>query len=149
MNLTEKINEDIKTAMKNRDQFKLSVIRSVKSTIQLAKIEAKRELTDEEVIDAICKQIKMRKDSIAEFTKAKRDDLAKQYQDEIDLLNGYLPEQLSQEEVKKIISEALIEVNATSMKDMGKIMKIVTPKVKGRFDMGEVSAFVKEQLAVL
>lgn len=146
MNLTERINEDIKNAMKNKESFKLGVIRSIKGGIQLAKIEAKHELTDEEVIDVISKQIKMRKDSIAEFTKAGREDLAKQYQEEIAILNEYMPEQLSKEEVEKIIAEAFNETNPTSMKDMGKIMKIVTPKVKGRFDIGEVSKIIKEKL---
>ena len=88
----------------------------------------------------------MRKDSIEEFTKAGRDDLAKQYQDEIEILNQYMPEQLTSEEVNKIIEEAFSETNPTSMKDMGKIMKNVTPKVKGRFDMGEVSKIIKEKL---
>lgn len=146
MNLSERINEDIKNAMKNKETFKLGVIRSIKGGIQLAKIEAKHELTDEEVIDVISKQIKMRKDSIEEFTKAGRDDLAKQYQDEIEILNQYMPEQLTSEEVNKIIEEAFSETNPTSMKDMGKIMKNVTPKVKGRFDMGEVSKIIKEKL---
>lgn len=146
MNLTERINEDIKNAMKNKESFKLGVIRSIKGGIQLAKIEVKHELTDEEVIDVISKQIKMRKDSIAEFTKAGREDLAKQYQEEIAILNEYMPEQLSKEEVEKIIAEAFNETNPTSMKDMGKIMKIVTLKVKGRFDIGEVSKIIKEKL---
>lgn len=146
MNLSEKINEDIKNAMKNKETFKLGVIRAIKGGIQLAKIEAKHELTDEEVIDVISKQIKMRKDSIEEFTKAGRDDLAKQYQNEIEILNEYMPEQLTSEEVNKIIEDAFSETNPTSMKDMGKIMKIVTPKVKGRFDMGEVSKIIKEKL---
>lgn len=146
MKLTERINEDIKNAMKNKESFKLSVIRAIKGGIQLAKIEAKHELTDEEVIDVISKQIKMRKDSISEFIKAGREDLAKQYQEEIEILNEYMPEQLSNEEVEKIIAEAFTETNPTSMKDMGKIMKLVTPKVKGRFDMGEVSKIIKEKL---
>lgn len=149
MNLTERINEDIKTAMKNKEQFKLGVIRGVKSAIQLSKIEQKRDLTDEEVIDIIAKQIKMRKDSITEFEKANRKDLVKQHQDEITILNEYMPEQLSNSDVENIIKEVFKEINPTSMKDMGKIMKIVTPKVKGRFDMGEVSKLIKDKLSNL
>ena len=103
MTLAEKINDDVKTAMKNQDKEKLNVIRMVKSAIQLAKIEAKHDLSDEEVIDVISKQIKMRKDSIVEFEKASRTDLAENYKREIDILNEYMPEPLSKEEVEKII----------------------------------------------
>lgn len=146
MDLTLKINEDLKEAMKNKDKEKLNVIRMVKSAIQLAKIELKHDLTDEEVIDVIAKQIKMRKDSISEFSKANRDDLVSQYEKEIDILNNYMPEQLSIEEVMNLIDEAFVKVKPTSAKQMGMIMKEVTPKVKGKFDMGEVSKIIKEKL---
>ena len=146
MDLTLKINEDLKEAMKNKDKEKLNVIRMVKSAIQLAKIELKHDLTDEEVIDVIAKQIKMRKDSISEFSKANRDDLVSQYEKEIDILNNYMPEQLSIEEVMNLIDEAFVKVKPTSAKQMGMIMKEVTPNVKGKFDMGEVSKIIKEKL---
>ena len=146
MGLVEQINNDMKLAMKSQDREKLNVIRMVKGAIQLAKVELKHELSDEEVIDIISKQIKMRKDSIAEFTKAGREDLVKQYQAEIDILVSYMPEQLSLEEVTKIIEEAFSKVEPTSPKQMGLIMKEVTPKVKGKFDMGEVSKIIKEKL---
>ena len=146
MSLVLKINEDLKEAMKNKDKEKLNVIRMVKSAIQLAKIELKHDLTDEEVIDVIAKQIKMRKDSISEFSKANRDDLVSQYEKEIDILNNYMPEQLSIEEVMNLIDEAFVKVKPTSAKQMGMIMKEVTPKVKGKFDMGEVSKIIKEKL---
>lgn len=146
MTLAEKINEDVKTAMKNQDKEKLNVIRMVKSAIQLAKIEAKHDLSDDEVVDVISKQIKMRKDSIIEFKKASRDDLAENYQKEIEVLQEYMPEPLSLEEVEKIISEAFEKIKPTSPKQMGLIMKEVTPKVKGKFDMGEVSKIIKEKL---
>lgn len=144
MNLVEKINEDIKNAMKSQDKETLSVIRMVKAAI-LTK-NARGELTDEEVIDIIAKQIKMRKDSIEEFNKGGRDDLVLQYQKEIEVLNLYMPEQLSEDEVNKIIDEAFNVVNPTSQKQMGLIMKEVTPKVKGKFDMGIVSKIIKEKL---
>lgn len=146
MTLAEKINEDVKTAMKNQDKEKLNVIRMVKSAIQLAKIEAKHDLSDDEVVDVISKQIKMRKDSIIEFKKASRDDLAENYQKEIEILQEYMPEPLSLEEVEKIISEAFEKIKPTLPKQMGLIMKEVTPKVKGKFDMGEVSKIIKEKL---
>ena len=147
MNLTIKINEDLKESMKNKDKEKLNVIRMVKSAIQLAKIERKRDLNDEEVIDVISKQIKMRKDSINEFSKANRNDLVEQYEKEIAILNNYMPEQLSLKEVTEIIEEVFNKVKPTSPKQMGMIMKEVTPKVKGKFDMGEVSKIIKDKIS--
>lgn len=149
MSLVEKINEDMKAATKSQEKEKLSVIRMLKSAIQLAKIELKHELSDEEVIDVVAKQIKMRKDSIAEFSKAGRDDLVAQYQSEVEILNTYMPEQLSIEEVTKIIDEVFASVNPTSPKQMGLIMKEVNPKVRGKFDMGEVSKLIKDKLSNL
>ena len=146
MTLAERINDDVKTAMKSQDKEKLNVIRMVKSAIQLAKIEAKHDLSDEEVIDVISKQIKMRKDSIVEFEKASRTDLAEAYKREIDILSEYMPEPLSKEEVEKIIEEVFVKINPTSPKQMGLIMKEVTPLVKGKFDMGEVIKMIREKL---
>ena len=147
MNLNDRIMNDLKEAMKNKDSFKLSVIRMVKGAIQLEKINKKRDLTDEEVIDVISKQIKLRKDSINEFTKAGRNDLVENTQKEVEILNEYMPEQLSSEEVNKIIDEAFLKLNPTSSKDMGLIIKEVSPKVKGRTDMGEVSKIIKDKLS--
>ena len=146
MNLNDRIMNDLKEAMKSKDSFKLGVIRMVKGAIQLEKINKKRDLNDEEVIDVISKQIKLRKDSINEFEKAGRNDLADTTKKEVEVLNEYMPEQLSSEEVNKIIDEAFAKVNPTSQKDMGLIMKEVTPKVKGKADMGEVSRIIKEKL---
>lgn len=145
----EQINNDMKLAMKNKDKERLNVIRMVKSAIQLATIELKHELSDEEVIDVISKQIKMRKDSIAEFQKAGRMDLVSDNEREINVLLEYMPEQLTKEEVETIINEALVKIKPTSQKQMGLIMKEVTPQVKGKFDMGEVSKIIKEKLGNL
>lgn len=145
----EQINNDMKLAMKNKDKERLNVIRMVKSAIQLATIELKHELSDEEVIDVISKQIKMRKDSITEFQKAGRMDLVSDNEREINVLLEYMPEQLTKEEVETIINEALVKINPTSQKQMGLIMKEVTPQVKGKFDMGEVSKIIKEKLGNL
>ena len=146
MSLVEQINEDVKTAMKNQDKEKLNVIRMVKSALQLAKINLKHDLSDEEAIDVIDKQIKMRNDSIEEFKKAERTDLIEQYEKEINILKTYMPEQLSLSEVTEIINKAFEEIKPTSPKEMGLIMKEVTPKVKGRYDMKEVSSIIKERL---
>lgn len=149
MSLMEKINDDMKLAMKSQDKEKLNVIRMLKSATQLAKIELKHELSDEEVVDVVVKQIKMRKDSIEEFTKASRQDLVDQNQKEIDILSVYMPEQLSLEEVEKLIDEAFEKINPTSPKQMGLIMKEVNPKIRGKFDAGEVSKMIKERLSNL
>ena len=149
MSLVEKINDDMKIAIKSQDKETLSVIRMLKSAIQLAAIEKKHDLTDEEVVDVLSKQIKMRKDSVVEFTKANREDLANQYNKEIDILMTYMPEQLSMKDVIGIIDSVIKEINPTSQKQMGLIMKEVTPKVKGKFDMGEVSKIIKEKLSNL
>lgn len=146
MPLFETINSDMVNYMKSKDSFALGVVRMVKGAIQLEKINLKRDLTDDEVIGVVSKQIKMRNDSIAEFTKAGRLDLAEQYKKEIELLNKYMPRQLSEEEISKIIDEAFDKINPTSSKDMGLIMKEVSPKLKGRADMGKVNAVIKGKL---
>ena len=145
MTLLEKINEDLKEAMKAKNALNLSVIRMLKGAIQLELIK-KKDLSDEDVVAIVAKQIKMRKDSISEFEKAGREDLVNQNKDEIEVLATYLPKQLTLEEVKEILDEAFNKVNPTSSKDMGLIMKEVSPKVKGRYDMQEVSKLIKERL---
>ena len=147
MSLQERINEDLKVYMKSKDTFKLGVVRMVKGAVQLEKINLKgEELSDDEIIKLISKQIKMRKDSIAEFTKAGRDDLVQQNEKEIDVLKEYMPEEMSEEEVINIINEAISSTGASNIKEMGKVMREVTPKVSGRFDMGRVSSIIKEKL---
>ena len=121
----------------------------VKGAIQLEKINKKRDLTDDEVISVISKQIKMRNDSINEFAKANREDLIEQNKKEIALLSTYMPAQLSELEINKIIDDAFNTVNPTSSKDMGLIMKEVSPKLKGKADMGKVNNIIKERLANL
>lgn len=149
MTLLEKINNDMITYMKSKDSFSLGVIRMVKGAIQLEKINKKRDLTDDEVISVISKQIKMRNDSINEFAKANREDLIDQNKKEIALLSTYMPAQLSELEINKIIDDAFNTVNPTSSKDMGLIMKEVSPKLKGKADMGKVNNIIKERLASL
>ncbi|MBQ2873470.1 MAG: GatB/YqeY domain-containing protein [Bacilli bacterium] len=146
MTLLELLNKDMITSMKNKDSFTLGVIRMAKGAIQLESINKKKELTDDEIISVLSKQIKIRNDSIEEFAKANRLDLVEQNKKEIEILNKYMPEQLSLEEVIKIIDEAISLIKPTSSKDMGLIMKEVTPKVKGKANMAEVSSLIKEKL---
>ena len=148
MTLLEQLSKDMVVSMKNKDSFSLGVIRMAKGAIQLEGINKKKELTDEDVVSVISKQIKMRNDSIAEFAKANRTDLVEQNKKEIEILNKYMPEQLSLDEVNKIIDEAFDKIHPTS-KDMGLIMKEVSPKLKGKADMSQVNAIIKEKLAQL
>ena len=144
--MREKILNDLKEAMKNQEKTKLSVIRMVKGAMQMEELNLKRPLTDEEVVMVISKQIKTRKESIVEFEKGNRQDLIDQTTAEIEILNTYMPEQLSEEEVLKIIEEAFSEVNPKAPSDMGKIMGLVSPKLRGKADMSFVSKTIKEKL---
>ena len=140
---------DLVAAMKSQDKETLSVLRMVKGAIQLEEINKKSELSDEDFIGVVSKQIKTRKESIAEFEKAGRTDLVEQTKREIEILNKYMPEQLSEEEVLKVIDEAFNTVNPQVQSDMGKLMGFVTPKLKGKADMSFVSKTIKEKLANL
>ena len=144
--MRNQILEDLKTAMKNQDKERLSVIRMVKGAIQMSELNKKHELSDEEVIDVISKEIKSRKDSINEFKKGGREDLVEKTQSEIDILSEYLPKQLTEEELNEIIDKVFDEVKPESSKDMGKIMKELKPQVNGKADMGLVSKIVKEKI---
>ena len=146
MPLSEKINNDLKEAMKNKDSFRLGVIRMIKGAMQLAKPNPREELTDEDVIMVISKQIKMRNDSIKEFAAAGRSDLVEQNEKEIEILNTYMPKQLTEEELNEIIDKAFEEVKPSSPKDMGLLMKTISPLVKGKADMSLVNKLVKERL---
>ena len=144
--MRERILNDLKEAMKNQDKEKLAVIRMLKGSMQMEELNKKHELTDEEVISVVTKEIKSRNDSIKEFEKGHRDDLINKTKAEIEILKVYLPEQLTEEEALKIIDAAFELINPESSKDMGKIMKEVSPKLKGRYDMGKVSSIIKERL---
>ena len=143
----ERIKNDMIKAMKEKDKFKLSVIRMIKASIDKERIDKKIEITDEVVIDVLAKELKTREESILEFDKAGRTDLVEDLDKEIEIIKEYLPEPLTDEEIDKIITEAFKATEASSIKDMGKVMKIVTPKVKGRCDMKEVSSKIKAKLS--
>lgn len=144
--MNDRIANDMKIAMKNSDKFKLSVLRMLKSAIQLASINAKQELKDEEVISVIKKQVKMRKDSIEEFEKYSKMDEVDKLKQEIDILNVYLPAEMNEEEIKKVIEEVFLECKPEGIKDMGMIMKNLNEKLSNA-DMSLVSALVKDKLS--
>lgn len=144
--MEERLHEDLIKAMKEKDKETLNVLRSVKAAIQLEVINNKRTCCDDLILDVISKQIKMRKDSISEFTKASRQDLVDEYQKEIDILKKYLPEQLTEEELNKIIDDVFKKVNPSSIKDLGIIMKEITPLVKNRCDMKSLNEKLRSRL---
>lgn len=146
----EKINEDLKNALKNKDTFKLSVLRMLKSSLQLEQIAKKHELDDSEVAAVLKKQVKVRKDSLEEYKKYNKLDLVESLEKEIAILAEYLPAEMSEEEITKIVTDVFAEVNPTGMKDMGMIMKSVNEKLaNGNANMSLVSKLVKEKLSSL
>ena len=148
MSLKTQLMDDMKAAMKAKEagKQKLAVIRMVRSAIRQAEIDGRKELNDNDIIALISKEVKMRKDSIDEFEKGGRQDLVDQTQAEIAVLMPYLPEQLSEDEVKALVQEAISVTGATTPKDMGKVMGVLMPKVKGRADGKMVNTIVKELL---
>ena len=146
MSLLEKLKKDLITAMKEKDKEKLNTLRAVKGAMQLEIINNKKEESDDLLLDVINKQIKMRNDSISEFEKAGRDDLVTSYQKEVDILKEYMPKELSEEEIAEIIDNAIKETGATTIKDLGSIMRMITPIVKNRCDMKEVTNKIKSKL---
>ncbi|MGN1000454.1 MAG: GatB/YqeY domain-containing protein [Bacilli bacterium] len=149
MDLLEKMKKDLITAMKEKDKDKLTVLRMVKGGMQLEVINNKKEENEELLIDVVSRQIKMRKESILEFEKGNRTDLVEATQNEINILKEYLPKQLSEEEIDKIIDDAFNKINPTSNKEMGLIMREVTPLLKGKADMKLVSDKIKERVSKL
>ncbi len=146
MSLNDRLNEDMKQAMKNKDKLKLSVIRMVRSAIKNAEIESKSTLSDDEIITVLNRELKQRRDSLQEFKNAGREDLVEGLLAEIEILHQYLPEQLSEQELKDIIQSVINEVGATSKKDMGKVMGALIPKINGRADGKLASQLVQEYL---
>jgi uncharacterized protein len=147
LNLLERLNVDMKNAMKNKDKQKLSVIRMVKSSLQNEQIKLGRELTDDDSLTVLNRELKQRKDSLHEFEQANREDLASKLRDEITVLEDYMPEQLSEEEVSAIVKETIEEVGASTKADMGKVMGAIMPKVKGKADGGLVNRLVQQHLS--
>ncbi len=145
----DKIKEEIVNAMKEKNTLKVQTLRGVKGEIDLEHINKKVEINDDLVISVLSHQIKTRRESILEFEKGNRSDLISKTNEEIDLLQGYLPKQLTEEEINKILDEAFNKVNPTSAKDMGLIMKEISPQLKGKADMSKVSSLIKERLSNL
>lgn len=148
MTLKEQLTEDMKQAMKAKEagKLRLSVIRMVRAAVKNVEIDGKKELGEEEVQAIIAKEVKMRKDSMEEFKKGNREDLVKQLEREIEVLLPYLPQQLTEEEIRALVAQAIAESGASSAKEMGKVMAILMPKVKGRADGKTVNTLVRAAL---
>ena len=142
----EKIKSDSVNSMKKQDKFTTSVLRMLKSSLQSAEIEKRSPLTDDEVMSVIKKQVKVRESSLEEYRGYDRMDLVEELTKEIEILKSYLPEELSDDELNKIIDEQFNEIKPSSMKDMGKVIKAVSLVVGTRADMSKVSKIVKEKI---
>ncbi|MFA5158410.1 MAG: GatB/YqeY domain-containing protein [Patescibacteria group bacterium] len=146
MALSDQINNDFVDAMKSRDEIKVSVLRMLKSALQNEKIKAGKDLSDDDIIKIIQREIKQRRDSIETYEAGGRSELAAKEKAEIEVLTKYMPQQLSNEELTAIVKSAIEETGATGMQEMGKVMGKVMPKVAGKADGNAVSAKVKELL---
>jgi uncharacterized protein YqeY len=144
--LKDRITEDMKAAMKAKDSERLGTIRMITAAIKQREVDERIQLDDAQVLAVVEKMIKTRKESIAQFQSAGRDDLVAKEQKEIDLLQGYMPEALSEAEVDALIAAAIAESGATSIKEMGKAMALLKQKAQGRTDMASASAKLKAKL---
>ncbi len=147
MSLKETLLQDLKAAMKDKDTIRKNTIQLVRAGVLQIEKDNHVELDDDGVLDVIAKELKKRRDSLPEFEKSGRKDLIDNLNREIEVLLGYLPEQLTEDEIQKIVEETIAETGATTMKDMGKVMGAVSSKVKGRADNRVVSGYVKKILS--
>jgi|Cruoilmetagenom7_1024161.scaffolds.fasta_scaffold107431_2 uncharacterized protein YqeY len=147
MSLQEQISAALKDAMRARDEVKMATLRLVLTAIKNREKEARSLLEDQEVISVIITQIKQRREAIEQYQKAGREDLAQREESELQILQGYMPEQVSEEEISNTLDEIIAEVGAVSMKDMGKVMKAAMAKLAGKAEGGAINAMVKEKLS--
>ena len=146
LSLSEQIMSDMKEAMKARDKVRLNTVRMIKSALMNEKIKAGHDLTAEEELTVLSREKKQREESIDEFTKANRKDLADETKQELAIVESYLPKQMTEEELNQAVSSAIAEVNAQGKSDFGKVMKVLMPKIKGKADGKAASNAVRKQL---
>ncbi|MEH7443116.1 GatB/YqeY domain-containing protein [Bacillus sp. JJ1122] len=148
MSLLERLNNDMKQAMKNKEKDRLTTIRMIKASLQNEAIKfGKQELSEEEELTVLSREVKQRKDSLQEFEKAGREDLVEKIQTELKHVEVYMPQQLSEEEVTAIVKDAIAETGAASKTDMGRVMAVIMPKVKGKADGSLVNKLVQQHLS--
>jgi uncharacterized protein len=146
VSLIHQLDQDMKAAMKQKDKETLSTIRMVRSSIKKVEIDNRGELSEDQVLEILVREIKQRKDSLQEYEKASREDLATKEKREIEILSAYLPAQLTEEELLEIVKKAIADTGATSKKEMGKVMGVVVPLTKGRADGKKVNQLVQQLL---
>lgn len=146
VSLSDKLVADMKEAMKQKDKVRLATIRMVRAAQKEAEIDHHKELDDQELTEIIVRQVKIRKDALPEYEKANRVETVQQLQEEIEVLQGYLPEQLSEDEIRDLIRETIKKTGAKGPQDMGKVMKDLMPGLKGRADGKIINQLVKEIL---
>lgn len=147
MSLLERLNSDIKQAMKNKEKDKLGVIRMIKASIQNEAIKSGKEISEEDELTVLSREVKQRKDSLHEFDKAGRQDLVEKIRTELQYVELYMPKQLSEEEVTEVVKQAISETGASSKAEMGKVMAVIMPKVKGKADGSLVNKLVQQHLS--
>ncbi len=147
MSLLERLNNDMKQAMKNKEKDKLSVIRMVKASCKMKRLSSVKELSEDEELTVLSREVKQRKDSLHEFDKAGREDLVEKIHTELTYVEMYMPKQLSEEELAEIVKETISEVGASSKAEMGKVMTAIMPKVKGKADGSLVNQLVQQHLS--
>ncbi|KPN82154.1 GatB/YqeY domain-containing protein [Apilactobacillus kunkeei] len=147
MSIATSLNEDLKNAMKEHNKTALNVIRSLKSALTNEKVALGHDLSDDEELTVISREVKQVKESIAEFKDGGRDDLVAEQEEQLAVLSKYAPKQMSKEEIDKVVEETISEVGASAMSDFGKVMGAIMPKVKGKADGNEVNQSVKAQLS--
>ena len=145
--LKTRINEDVKTAMRNKDKALLGTLRLITAAIKQREVDERIELDDSQVLAVLEKMVKQRKDSIEQYSKAGRDDLREVEEAELAIISTYMPEQLSDAEIDALVAEAVAATGASEMKDMGKVMGMLKPKLAGKADMGAVSGKIKAKLS--
>lgn len=145
--LKERLLQDFKEAMKEKNELKKNTIMMVRAAILQIEKDTQKELNDDAILEILAKEIKKRKDSLEDIEKSGREDLIKQVNDEMAIIKAYLPEELSLEELEKIIEEVIAETGATSMKDMGKVMQAAKAKTAGRADNKVINEIVKKKLS--
>ncbi|EWG09806.1 GatB/YqeY domain-containing protein [Cytobacillus firmus] len=147
MSLLERLNEDMKQAMRNKEKEKLTVIRMIKASLQNEAIKLGEDLNEEQELTVLSREVKQRKDSLHEFEKAGREDLVEKIRTELQYVELYMPKQLSEDEVSKIVAETIAETGASSKADMGKVMAAIMPKVKGKADGSLINKLVQQHLS--
>ncbi|MBG9590306.1 GatB/YqeY domain-containing protein [Cytobacillus firmus] len=147
MSLLERLNEDMKQAMRNKEKERLTVIRMIKASLQNEAIKLGEDLNEEQELTVLSREVKQRKDSLHEFEKAGREDLVEKIRTELQYVELYMPKQLSEDEVSKIVAETIAETGASSKADMGKVMAAIMPKVKGKADGSLINKLVQQHLS--